>query len=37
MGYKIAAYPLTLLSTAVSAMNKALDDLKHGRDVEVRV
>lgn len=35
MGYKIAAYPLTLLSRAVSAMNEALDDLKDGRPVEV--
>lgn len=34
MGYKIAAYPLTLLSRAVSAMNEALDDLKDGRPVE---
>ena len=31
MGYKIAAYPLTLLSTAVSAMNAALADLKAGK------
>ena len=35
LGYKIAAYPLTLLSSAVAAMNGALDDLKHGRNVEV--
>ncbi len=33
MGYKIAAYPLTLLSSSVNAMNKALDELKQGRDV----
>ena len=35
LGYKIAAYPLTLLSSAVAAMNRSLDDLKHGRPVEV--
>lgn len=35
IGYKIAAYPLTLLSRAVSAMNEALDDLKYGREVKV--
>ena len=34
MGYKIAAYPLTLLSRAVSAMNEALDDLHAGREVQ---
>jgi 2-methylisocitrate lyase-like PEP mutase family enzyme len=33
MGYKIAAYPLTLLSTSINAMNKALSELKDGRDV----
>ena len=31
---KIAAYPLTLLSRAVSAMNEALDDLHAGREVQ---
>lgn len=31
MGFKIAAYPLTLLSSAVSAMQQALADLKAGR------
>jgi len=30
IGYKIAAYPLTLLNAAVSAMQTALDDLKKG-------
>ena len=35
IGYKIAAYPLTLLSRAVSAMNEALEDLKYGREVKV--
>ncbi|EKX50358.1 hypothetical protein GUITHDRAFT_67257 [Guillardia theta CCMP2712] len=34
MGYKIAAYPLTLVSTAVKAMNKALESLKEGRPVD---
>lgn len=34
MGFKIAAYPLTLMSTAVGAMNRALADLKAGREVE---
>ena len=34
IGYKIAAYPLTLLSRAVAAMNEALDDLKAGREVQ---
>lgn len=34
LGYKIAAYPLTLLSRAVAAMNEALDDLKAGREVQ---
>ena len=35
MGYKIAAYPLTLLSRAVAAMDEALQDLKAGREVKV--
>jgi 2-methylisocitrate lyase-like PEP mutase family enzyme len=29
MGYKIAAYPLTLLSTSIYAMQKALAELKN--------
>jgi len=37
MGYKIAAYPLTLLNTAVFAMREALADLKAGRIPERRV
>lgn len=32
IGYAIAAYPLTLLSAAVKAMNRALADLSAGRD-----
>jgi 2-methylisocitrate lyase-like PEP mutase family enzyme len=31
LGYQIAAYPLTLLSTAIAAMERALDDLRAGR------
>lgn len=31
LGFKIAAYPLTLLSAAVGAMDNALADLKAGR------
>ena len=31
LGYKIAAYPLTLLNTAVYAMREALQDLQQGR------
>lgn len=31
IGYGIAAYPLTLLNAAISAMQKALLDLKNGR------
>jgi len=31
LGYRIAAYPLTLLSCAVRAMQTALDDLAQGR------
>ena len=37
LGYKIAAYPLTLLSTAVHAMREALTELKAGRTPERRV
>ena len=37
MGYKIAAYPLTLLSTAVHAMREALADLAAGRTPARRV
>ena len=37
MGYKIAAYPLTLLNTAVFAMQQALEDLKQGRTPQRRV
>ena len=37
MGYKIAAYPLTLLNTAVFAMQEALEELKQGRTPERRV
>ena len=31
MGFKIVAYPLTLLNSAVTAMEAALEALKHGR------
>ena len=31
LGFKIAAYPLTLLSSAISAIKQALSDLKAGR------
>jgi len=31
MGYRIAAYPLTLLNVAVRAMQDALADLRAGR------
>jgi len=34
MGFQIAAYPLTLMSTAVNAMNQALENLKEGREVQ---
>ncbi len=34
MGYKIAAYPLTLLSSAARAMREALAELKAGRHPE---
>lgn len=37
IGYRIAAYPLTLLNTAVFAMREALEDLKQGRTPEHRV
>lgn len=37
LGYKIAAYPLTLLSTAVYAMREALADLATGRTPTRRV
>jgi 2-methylisocitrate lyase-like PEP mutase family enzyme len=37
IGYKIAAYPLTLLSCAVFAMREALEDIKKGRTPEHRV
>ncbi len=34
LGYQIAAYPLTLLSTAIAAMESALEDLRVGRTPE---
>jgi len=37
IGYKIAAYPLTLLSSAVFAMREALEKLKQGRIPSDRV
>ena len=37
MGYKIAAYPLTLLNCAVFAMREALEELKQGRTPGRRV
>jgi 2-methylisocitrate lyase-like PEP mutase family enzyme len=37
IGYKIAAYPLTLLNAAVFAMQEALEDLKRGRTPARRV
>jgi 2-methylisocitrate lyase-like PEP mutase family enzyme len=37
LGYQIAAYPLTLLASAVHAMRKALVDLAAGRTPEARV
>jgi 2-methylisocitrate lyase-like PEP mutase family enzyme len=37
LGYRIAAYPLTLLNSAVYAMQGALDDLKAGRTPRPRV
>lgn len=33
IGFKIAAYPLTLLSSSINAMNVALEELKNGKDV----
>lgn len=35
MGYKIAVYPLTLLNTAILAMQQALVDLRQGRPAQV--
>ena len=37
IGYRIAAYPLSLLSAAVCAMQEALAALRMGRPVERRV
>jgi 2-methylisocitrate lyase-like PEP mutase family enzyme len=37
IGYRIAAYPLTLLNSAVYAMREALADLKTGRTPTRRV
>ncbi|NCA70369.1 MAG: isocitrate lyase/PEP mutase family protein [Sphingobacteriia bacterium] len=37
LGYRIIAYPLTLLSTAIQAMREALADLAAGRTPERRV
>jgi 2-methylisocitrate lyase-like PEP mutase family enzyme len=37
IGYRIAAYPLTLLSVAARAMQQALEDLAAGRPVEQRL
>lgn len=37
IGYRIAAYPLTLLNSAVYAMREALADLKNGRTPARRV
>jgi 2-methylisocitrate lyase-like PEP mutase family enzyme len=37
LGYQIAAYPLTLLNTAVYAMQEALDELRAGRTPTRRV
>ncbi len=34
MGYQLAAYPLTLLSAAIAAMERALDELRAGRTPE---
>ena len=34
IGYKIAAYPLTLLSSAVYAMREALNDIRKGKQPE---
>ncbi len=37
LGYKIAAYPLTLLSASVDAMRKALSALKEGKSFDALV
>jgi 2-methylisocitrate lyase-like PEP mutase family enzyme len=37
IGYRIAAYPLTLLNSAAYAMREALEDLKAGRTPQRRV
>ncbi len=37
LGFKIAAYPLALLSASVRAMRDALDTLREGRPVERRI
>lgn len=37
LGFALAAYPLTLLSAAVRAMQDALADLGHGRDLSARL
>jgi 2-methylisocitrate lyase-like PEP mutase family enzyme len=37
LGYLIAAYPLTLLSSAVRAMQESLERLKKGESLERRV
>jgi 2-methylisocitrate lyase-like PEP mutase family enzyme len=37
IGYRIAAYPLTLLNSAVFAMREALEELKTGRTPQRRV
>ena len=37
LGYRIAAYPLTLLSYAIQAMNGALSELASGRTPAVKL
>ncbi|HSJ97351.1 MAG TPA: isocitrate lyase/phosphoenolpyruvate mutase family protein, partial [Myxococcota bacterium] len=37
LGFKIAAYPLTLLHASVHAMQVALEDLRAGRPLERRL
>ena len=37
LGFKIAAYPLTLLSASVAAMEAALDSLRRGESAERRL
>ncbi|MAI25612.1 MAG: carboxyvinyl-carboxyphosphonate phosphorylmutase [Spirochaeta sp.] len=37
LGYRIAAYPLTLLSRAIQAMNEALSELAEGRSPAVKL